>query len=96
MIRISQGDVREQAMTTTVEAIYEGGVLRLKEPISLDEGAEVEVIVISREPAAGESKPAEVLAAIAALPLEGTDGEFSGRDRDSILYGGKDGHPSGR
>ena len=72
-------------MTTTVEVIYEQGALRLKEPISLAEGAEVEVIVISREPAAAESKPAEFLAAIAALPLEGTDGEFSGRDHDQIL-----------
>jgi predicted DNA-binding antitoxin AbrB/MazE fold protein len=75
-------------MTTTVEAIYEQGVLRLKEPISLAEGAEVEVIVISREPAAGEVT--EVLAAIAALPLEGADDNFSGREHDSILYGGKD------
>ncbi|MEA2176663.1 MAG: hypothetical protein QOD00_4255 [Blastocatellia bacterium] len=77
-------------MTTTVEAIYEQGVLRLKEPLSLAEGAEVEVIVISREPAAGEVKVTEVLAAIAALPLEGADDNFSGREHDSILYGGKD------
>jgi predicted DNA-binding antitoxin AbrB/MazE fold protein len=77
-------------MTTTVEAIYEQGVLRLKEPISLAEGAEVKVIVISREPAAEEPKPAEVLAAIAALPLEGADNEVSGRDHDRLLYGGKD------
>jgi predicted DNA-binding antitoxin AbrB/MazE fold protein len=77
-------------MTTTVEAIYEQGVLRLKEPISLAEGAEVEVIVISREPAAGEVKPAEVLAAIATLPQEGEDGDFSGRDHDSIIYSRED------
>jgi predicted DNA-binding antitoxin AbrB/MazE fold protein len=77
-------------MTTTVEAIYEHGILRLKEPISLADGAEVEVIVISREPAKGETKPSEVLAAIAALPLEGEDGEFSGCDHDRLLYDGKD------
>jgi predicted DNA-binding antitoxin AbrB/MazE fold protein len=77
-------------MTTTVEAIYEQGVLRLKEPISLAEGAEVEVIVISREPAVGEPRPAEILAAIATLPLEGEEGKFSGRNHDSILYDGKD------
>jgi predicted DNA-binding antitoxin AbrB/MazE fold protein len=77
-------------MTTTVEAIYEQGVLRLKEPIPLAEGAQVEVIVISREPANEETKPAEVLAAIAALPLEGEDSQFSGRDHDHLLYDGKD------
>jgi predicted DNA-binding antitoxin AbrB/MazE fold protein len=77
-------------MTTTVEAIYEQGVLRLKEPIPLAEGAEVEVIVISRNPADGEANPAEVLAAIAGLPLEGTEDQFSGRDHDRLLYDGKD------
>ena len=77
-------------MTTTIEAVYERGVLRLKEPIPLAEGAEVEVIVISREAAVASSKPAEVLAAIAALPVEGENGEFSGRDHDRIIYEGKD------
>lgn len=77
-------------MTTTVEAIYEQGVLKLKEPISLAEGAEVEVIVISREPVEGELRPSEVLAAIASLPLESPDSEFSARDHDTILYGKKD------
>lgn len=73
-------------MTTTVEAIYEQGVLRLKEPISLAEGTEVEVIVISRQPVSENANPAEILAAIASLPLETQDGKFSGRDHDSILY----------
>jgi predicted DNA-binding antitoxin AbrB/MazE fold protein len=77
-------------MTTTIEAVYEQGVLRLKEPIALAEGAEVEVIVISRDAVAGDSKPAEVLAAIAALPSAGENGEFSGRDHDSVLYDRKD------
>jgi predicted DNA-binding antitoxin AbrB/MazE fold protein len=74
-------------MTKTVEAIYEHGVLRLKEPIQLDEGAEVEVIVVMREPVhATEASPAEILAAIAALPHEGDGAEFSGRDHDRLLY----------
>jgi predicted DNA-binding antitoxin AbrB/MazE fold protein len=77
-------------MTTTVEAIYEQGMLRLKEPIALAEGAEVEVIVISREPETVEGKPAEVLAAIAAQPLEGESSKFSGRDHDRLLYDGND------
>ncbi len=77
-------------MTTTVEAIYEQGLLRLKEPIALAEGTEVEVIVILREPSAANVKPAEILAAIAAQPPEGDEAEFSGRDHDNVLYGGKD------
>lgn len=76
-------------MTTTVEAIYEQGMLRLKEPIALAEGTEVEVIVIAREPAISEAKPAEILASIAALPSESDGAEFSGRDHDRLLYGGK-------
>jgi predicted DNA-binding antitoxin AbrB/MazE fold protein len=75
-------------MKTTVEAIYERGVLRLKEPLALAEGVQVEVIVITREPARSEAQPAQILSAIAALPPEG-DGEFSGRDHDRLLY--KDG-----
>ncbi len=77
-------------MTTTIEAVYEQGVLRLKAPLALAEGEEVEVIVISHDAGAGDSKPADVLAAIAALPSESANGEFSGRDHDSILYEGKD------
>ena len=73
-------------MTMTVEAIYERGVLRLKEPVSLEEGEHVEVIVITREPAPGQAKAAEILADIAALPLEGDGQEFSGRDHDRVLY----------
>ena len=83
--------LKSEIMTTTVEAIYEQGVLRLKEPIPLADGAHVEVVVIARasEPA-GAASPAKILAAIAALPAEGEGGEFSGRDHDRILYGEKD------
>ena len=45
-------------MTTNVKAIYEEGVLRLTEPIELEEGAEVNVIVIASEPENGK-KPLE-------------------------------------
>ena len=63
-------------MTTSVEAIYEQGVLRLIQPLSLAEGTRVEVIVIVREPTAEGRKPADILAAIAALPMD-TGGEDS-------------------
>jgi len=45
-------------MMTNVKAIYEEGVLRLTEPIELEEGAEVDVIVITQEPENGK-RPVE-------------------------------------
>ena len=74
-------------MTTTVEAIYERGVLRLIQPLSLAEGTRVDVIVITQEPTAEGRMPADILATIAALPREDGGEEFSGRDHDKILYG---------
>ena len=43
MYRVSFG---ERIMTTNLKAIYEQGALRLFEPIELEEGSEVDVIVI--------------------------------------------------
>jgi predicted DNA-binding antitoxin AbrB/MazE fold protein len=77
------------AMTITAEAIYEQGVLRLIQPLSLAEGTRVEIIVITQEPIAEGRTPADILAAIAALPMEIAGEEFSGRDHDKILYGEK-------
>jgi predicted DNA-binding antitoxin AbrB/MazE fold protein len=76
-------------MTTTVEAVYEKGVLRLPQPLSLVEGERVAVMVITRESTAEVKKPADILAAIAALPVDAGGEEFSGRDHDQILYGDK-------
>jgi predicted DNA-binding antitoxin AbrB/MazE fold protein len=76
-------------MTTTVEAIYEQGVLRLLQPLSLAEGTRVDVIVITQKPTAEGRTPADILATIAALPMEAGGEEFSGRDHDKILYGDK-------
>jgi len=76
-------------MTTTVEVIYEQGVLQLMQPLSLAEGTRVEVMVIMREPTAEGRQPADILAAIAALPMDTGGEESSGRDHDKILYGGK-------
>jgi len=74
-------------MTTTIEAVYERGVLRLKEPVALADGTVVEV-TITTDVSSGET-PAEILSAIASLPLEGDGQPFSGRDHDKILYGDK-------
>lgn len=76
-------------MSTTVEAVYEQGVLRLMQPIALAEGARVQVIIMTPKPATERESPADILAAIAALPLEADEKGFPGRDHDEILYGKK-------
>ena len=73
-------------MTITVQAVYEHGVLRLAQPISLAEGTQVEVVVMTRESRPEHPTPANILSAIAALPLQGNSDEFSGADHDRVLY----------
>lgn len=73
-------------MTLTVEAIYEQGVLRLSQSIPLPEGTRVEVMVISPEIESELKSPHQILQEIAAIPLQGKDDEFCGRDHDKILY----------
>jgi predicted DNA-binding antitoxin AbrB/MazE fold protein len=74
-------------MAITTQAIYEQGVLRLTEPILLEEGACVEVIVITQKTQSLEKTSTEILAAIAAMPLEtGNHDEFSSRDHDRVIY----------
>ena len=77
-------------MTTTVEAIYEGGVLRPTQPIPLAEGTRVDVVIITREVATEATTPAEILAAIAAMPPDGDGSEPSAHNYDKILYGEED------
>jgi predicted DNA-binding antitoxin AbrB/MazE fold protein len=72
-------------MTQVVQAIYEHGTLRLVEPVDLEEGVQVEV-TISIETPEPDRLPSEILAEIAALPMEG-NGDISGRDHDRVLYG---------
>lgn len=76
-------------MTRTIQAIYEGGVLRLKEPVELADGTIVEVTINTNDPCADEATPAVIVSAIASLPVEGDGQPFSGRDHDKILYGEK-------
>jgi predicted DNA-binding antitoxin AbrB/MazE fold protein len=73
-------------MTTTVEAIYENGVLRPLTPLSLPEGQRVHVLVAPEEVAEPQD-PALLLADIASLPVEGSGSSFTSRDHDQVLYG---------
>lgn len=73
-------------MTFTSPAIYEQGMLRLMQPVDLPEGTSVKVIIRVDDSTDESENPADVLAEIAALPLEGDRENFSGRDHDRILY----------
>ena len=75
-------------MTITCNAIYEQGVLRPAQPLDLQEGAEVEIVVMpkqAQEPLSGKALYEAVMKG-AALPMEGKDDGFSGRDHDEVLY----------
>ena len=73
-------------MTKEIEAVYEHGMIRPLEPLELPEGARLDVIVITHEQPKTNGNAAEVLAEIAALPLEGSTDAFTGREHDSVLY----------
>ena len=76
-------------MTKEIEAVYERGMIRPLQPLELPEGAHLDVIVITHDEIKTNGNAAEILAEIAALPLEGADDAFAGRDHDSILYPSK-------
>lgn len=86
-------------MSRTIPAIFDAGVFRPLQPVELAEGTQVEVQVPTVPPikSAEELSPEELsrqqaaieqfLAEMEALPPEGSDDGFSGRDHDKILYG---------
>jgi len=74
-------------MSQTISAVYENGTLILDEPLTVSEGVKVEIIVLPPKNEKQEKTPAELLAEIAALPMEGSGEKFSNRDHDRILYG---------
>ena len=70
-----------------IQAVVESGLIRPLEPVDLTEGELIEVIVLPRnEKADVTNGPAQILARIAALPLEGATDAFSGQNHDCILY----------
>ncbi len=71
-------------MPRTFDAVYEKGILRLIEPIELDEGCHVEVVIFKRDLV--PKSPKDILARIAALPIIGDTKPFSGEDHDAVLY----------
>ena len=77
-------------MTNRIEAVYERGVFRPVQAVSLAEGARVELAYETTSPSPDPQELARALDEIAALPCEGPDDGFSGADADRILYGGED------
>ena len=73
-------------MTKEIEAVYEHGLIRPLQPLELPEGARLDLIVITHEQPKANGNTAEILAEIAALPQEGANDDFGGREHDSILY----------
>lgn len=76
-------------MTKEIEAVYEQGMIRPLQPLELPEGARLDLIVITHEQDENNGNAAKILAEIAALPLEGANDDFAGREHDSILYPSK-------
>jgi predicted DNA-binding antitoxin AbrB/MazE fold protein len=78
---------RETIITTSITAVFEGGLLRPTTPLQMAEGTRVELIVRSegKSVEAGRSA-ANILAGIAALPTTGGDPRTS-EDHDQVLYG---------
>ncbi|MGA2498523.1 MAG: antitoxin family protein [Tepidisphaeraceae bacterium] len=79
-------------MTTTIEAVYEGGVFRPTRKLALLEGTHVDVFIPQavqpRDPKAVAAK----LSQIAAKAPRRGQSEATSRDHDQVLYGGKQ-HP---
>lgn len=73
-------------MTKEIEAVYEQGMIRPLQPLELPEGSRLDVIVITHEQPEANGNAAEILAEIAALPLEGSTDDFAAGEHDSILY----------
>jgi predicted DNA-binding antitoxin AbrB/MazE fold protein len=81
----------------TIEAVYEHGVLRPLEPLSLPEGAHVRVSVagkagsdeVPKEVSRPQKTPAQILAEIAALSEHHGVMETASVNHDEILYGWK-------
>lgn len=74
---------------TKIEAVYEQGVLRPVEPLQLPEGTHLDIILMTNDRAGAQRAPADTLAEIAALPVEGATDSFSARDHDTVLYSHK-------
>ena len=75
-------------MTTTVQAVYEGGGFRPVRQIALTEGTCVEVLIPATAAIRDPKAVAARLAQIADQAPRTGQFESTSRDHDQILYGG--------
>ena len=81
-------------MTTTIDAVYEGGILRPLQTLDWQEGEQHTVTVQEGAPAALSYDPqraVDIMAEIAALSNNTGEVETTSTDHDKILYGGPNG-----
>ena len=71
-------------MIKKIEAVYEHGMIRPLQPLELLDGTPLDLIVITHEQRETNGNAAQILAEIAALPLEGSTDAFAGREHDSF------------
>ena len=64
-------------------------MLRPTAPLGLQEGTQVEVVVFNGAAISDGASAAQLLSAIADLPMESGGKEFAGRDHDAVLYGSR-------
>jgi predicted DNA-binding antitoxin AbrB/MazE fold protein len=74
-------------MTNRIAAVFEHGVFRPVQPISLEDGARVELVYRREQPLKPPGPMVQAIEEIARMPLEGPDDGFSGAEHDKILYG---------
>jgi predicted DNA-binding antitoxin AbrB/MazE fold protein len=77
-------------MTTTVPAVYEGGVFRPTRKLMLSEGTHVDVVIPEAAVPRDAKAVAAKLASIAAKAARHGKSDSASRDHDRILYGGEE------
>ena len=73
-------------MTARFTAIVDHGLLKPTVPVELEEGATVEVVVVSQSSNGPDESPAKILASLAKLASPTGDPQ-TGLNHDQIIYG---------
>lgn len=74
-------------MTHAIQAVYEKGLLKPLEKLSLHEGEMIKMILLKKKLTPNANAVYKAINNIAEMPIEGDNKVFSGRDHDTLLYG---------
>lgn len=74
-------------MTHAIQAVYEKGLLKPLEKLSLHEGEMIKMILLKKKVSPNANAVYKAINNIAEMPIEGDNKVFSGRDHDTLLYG---------